>query len=91
MKDLDRTFPHLKHFGKGKDGYLQLERLLRTVSIYYKKLGYVQGMNFVVGSILLNFQEEEDAFWMTISMLVNFKYDALLCNGMNEKFKLLCF
>jgi len=97
---LDRTFPHLQYFLKGNEGYFKLEKLLRAISIYYKKLGYVQGMNFIVGTILLNFQNDEvmysnnlkDAFWMIISMLVNFKYDKLLCfENNNYKFKLLCF
>lgn len=75
QKDLDRTFPSLKHFSKGNLGQDQLERLLTAISIYYKKLGYVQGMNFIVGTVQLSFQNEEDAFWMMISMLVNFKLD----------------
>ena len=89
-KDLDRTFPQLRHFAKGNLGQDQLERLLTAISIYYKKLGYVQGMNFIVGTVLLSFQSEEDAFWMVISMLVNFKLDQLLTFE-NNKFKLVCF
>ena len=47
-------------------------------------------MNFIVGTILLNFPNEEDAFWMMISMLVNFKLDTLLTFE-NNKYKILCF
>jgi hypothetical protein len=54
-KDLDRTFPQLRHFCKGGLGQEQLERLLVAISIYYKKLGYVQGMNFIVGTVVLSF------------------------------------
>ena len=54
-KDLDRTFPQMKYFFKDAPGFNQLERVLTSISIYYKKLGYVQGMNFIVATILLNF------------------------------------
>lgn len=41
QKDLDRTFPQMRHFTKGNVGQDQLERVLTAISIYYKKLGYV--------------------------------------------------
>jgi hypothetical protein len=47
-------------------------------------------MNFIVGTVLLGFQNEEDAFWMVISMLVNFKLDQLLTFE-NNKFRQICF
>ncbi len=43
----------------------------------------------MVASSLLQFQNEEDAFWMVISMLVNFKYDKLLL--LNDLFKQTCY
>ena len=74
--------------------------MLTGVALYYKKLGYVQGMNFLAATLILSFsgcsselaldKREEEAFWMMISMLVNFKYDKLLTFE-NEKFKVLCF
>jgi hypothetical protein len=58
-------------------------------------------MNFLAATLILSFsgcasdsnmseRREEEAFWMMISMLVNFKYDQLL-QFENEKFKILCF
>ena len=64
------------------------------ISIYYKKLGYVQGMNFIVGMVMLNFPDrEEDCFWMLVSLLVNFKLDQLLSfePSSHNKFELICF
>ena len=74
--------------------------MLTGVALYYKKLGYVYGMNFLAATLILSFSgcsnekdlesREEEAFWMMISILVNFKYDKLLTFE-NEKFKILCF
>jgi Rab-GTPase-TBC domain len=75
--------------------------MLTGVALYYKKLGYVQGMNFLAATLILSFsgcsrnedenaQREEEAFWMMISIMVNFKYDNLLTFE-NCKFKVLCF
>jgi TBC1 domain family member 10 len=86
QKDLDRTLPTLQYFrDRGGKGQAQLERVLTGVALYYKKLGYVQGMNFLAATLILSFSgsscpdqekvREEEAFWMLISMLVNFKYD----------------
>ncbi len=56
QKDIDRTLPSLKYFkDKGGPGQTQLERLLTGVALYYKKLGYVQGMNFLAASLILSF------------------------------------
>ena len=56
QKDLDRTLPSLSFFReKAGPGQAQLERLLTAVALYYKKLGYVQGMNFLAATLILSF------------------------------------
>ena len=50
QKDLERTYPHLPYFQRPQEGLLVLERILVAVSIYYQKMGYCQGLNFVVGA-----------------------------------------
>lgn len=56
QKDIDRTLPTLKYFkGKNSPGQQQLERMLTGVALYYKKLGYVQGMNFLAATLILTF------------------------------------
>jgi len=43
-------------FFRTKEGQQALERMLSAVAFYHKKLGYVQGMNFLAGALLLNFE-----------------------------------
>jgi len=40
-----------------------LTRILRAYAIYSPQVGYCQGINFVVGELLLANFSEEDAFW----------------------------
>jgi hypothetical protein len=42
-------------FFRTKEGQHALERMLSAVAFYHKKLGYVQGMNFLAAALLLNF------------------------------------
>ena len=50
---MDRTFPKHFHFGKGQRGRDDLEIVLKVVALKYKGiLGYVQGMNFLVATLL---------------------------------------
>ena len=43
-----------------------LIRVLNAVANYFPDLGYVQGMNFIVASLMLNLASEEDTFYMTL-------------------------
>ncbi|KAM7455430.1 hypothetical protein BLSTO_03815 [Blastocystis sp. subtype 1] len=53
-RDISRTFPHHFLFRHKEVGCLDLlESVLRKISDNYFGLGYCQGMNFVVGSILI--------------------------------------
>ena len=42
------------------------------------KTGYIQGMNFVAGTILLNLQRGEETFWMMMSIMNKFQFDSIL-------------
>ena len=72
MKDLDRTFPTHPFFNKDKFGNIgqkALMNILQSFSVYNKKVGYCQSMNFVVGFILLmNGGNEKEAFWLFASL-----------------------
>ena len=46
----------------------KLSRVLNAIALYDNKLGYVQGMNFVVGAFLIHC-EECIAFWIVIELL----------------------
>ena len=55
--DLHRTFPYCPLFEKHNYGQGQLERVLLAYA-KYDLSGYVQGMNFVAGSLLFHCSEE---------------------------------
>lgn len=66
-KDLHRSFPGHPYFDTdlyGDIGQKSLLNVLQAYSIFNKKVGYCQSMNFVVGFILLiNGGNEREAFW----------------------------
>ena len=71
MKDLTRTFPKCTQF-QDVQGQIQLKRVLLAFSRYDPNLGYVQGMNFIVGSLLYH-ANEEIAFWMFVTLIEEFE------------------
>lgn len=59
-RDISRTFPHHFLFRHKENGCLDLlESVLRKVSDNYFRLGYCQGMNYVVGAILVAILDPE--------------------------------
>ncbi|KAL4455494.1 hypothetical protein ABPG74_012646 [Tetrahymena malaccensis] len=75
-KDINRTFPSQPYFAtkcqqfnmRDNDtiiGFKPLKRVLVSISNMYPHLGYCQGMNFILGFILMiNGSKEDEAFWM---------------------------
>jgi hypothetical protein len=73
IKDLHRTFPRsLLFLNRLGQGQRLLFRILSCFSIRNKKVGYVQGMSFIVG-IFLSYMTEEKAFWMIDTIMKNYK------------------
>ena len=80
MKDLTRTFPRCDQFKAqafndshiNGDGLQSLKRVLLAYSKYDKNIGYVQGMNFIVGCLLYHCSEEI-AFWIFVTLIENFE------------------
>jgi len=68
--DLPRTFPEHVQFRGGAETpvMLSLRRVLMAYASRNKVVGYCQGMNFIVGVMLL-FVDEEKAFWLLCSLL----------------------
>ena len=62
--DICRTFPEMEYFSNGKEGYIKMLNVLRAISEDNKKVGYTQGMNFLVALMLITHGKEEDAFWL---------------------------
>lgn len=69
VRDLNRTYPgHVFFQQRQGPGQRSLFNVLKAYSVYDKKVGYVQGMGFVAGLLLL-YMCEEDAFWTLVALL----------------------
>lgn len=58
-----------------------LVRILNAIANHMPELGYVQGMNFIVSSLLLILCNEEDTFYMMIQLLQKFKLKDMYMNN----------
>jgi len=67
-RDLARTFPKHVYFGAKAAGLVKMRRVLTAFAKYDSKVDYVQGMNFVVASLLLHCSEVI-AFWLFVSLI----------------------
>lgn len=54
-----------------------LYRILSRYSLYNHKVGYVQGMNYIVATLYLYFKNEEDTFWVLDSIMSTFGLEDL--------------
>ena len=84
LRDVTRTFPTVQMYAK-KDGIGQqrLRRVLNAYSIHQPQVGYVQGMNFIAGYMLMH-ACEEDVFWILDALMKKPKYNLseIFANGM---------
>ena len=92
IKDLDRTFPLCQLFKeKYGMGQRKLFRVLSNYSKFNQKLGYVQGMGYLVGIFLL-YMNEESSFYMLYSFIKNYGFEGLYSLGfpdLKKKFYVL--
>lgn len=59
-RDLSRTFPEQDYFKEGKGiGQENLFNVIKAYSLFDEEVGYCQGMQFIVGPLLLNMPDEE--------------------------------
>lgn len=65
-KDIDRTMNNHPYFGDGKEGQDHLRCVLKILALKYTDIGYVQGMNFLVVSILYHCSPEITLFLITV-------------------------
>ena len=68
-KDLPRTFGGFGERGlrvPEEEAMAALRRVLVAYACHRKEVGYCQGMNFLVGILLLHCSEE-DAFWLLVT------------------------
>lgn len=57
--DIGRTYPDVPYYSSGNPGNRALQRVLTAFIKYDITLGYVQGMNFIVGALLWHTFEYE--------------------------------
>ena len=75
-KDLLRTFPQVPQFAFNTDDfteiqspmYYRLRRVLSTFTYFDHTIGYMQGMNFIVATLMYHCNEEE-AFWLFTQLI----------------------
>lgn len=71
-RDLSRTFPRHPFFASDtadmSKGTLKLKNVLTAFANYERQVDYVQGMNFIVGQLLLHCSETV-AFWLFVSLI----------------------
>lgn len=69
--DVSRTFLESAYFSKGL-GSQVLQRVLYAIARYNPHLGYVQGMNYIVATLLYHCTES-DAFWLFLKLVYNYE------------------
>lgn len=73
-RDLARTFPtHVLFRDADGIGQTQLRNILRAYANIDPEVGYVQGMGFIVGTLMTQ-MEEEESFWALHSLMHNERY-----------------
>lgn len=85
-RDLNRTFPHSMFYSDPGPGQEQLERILVTFLKYDPKIGYVQGMNFIVGALLYHCAEEI-AFWLFVALVEDHEMRDIFLPGLPGLYK----
>eukprot|EP00271_Cylindrocystis_brebissonii_P002338 TRINITY_DN12888_c0_g1_i1.p1 TRINITY_DN12888_c0_g1~~TRINITY_DN12888_c0_g1_i1.p1 ORF type:complete len:737 (+),score=109.50 TRINITY_DN12888_c0_g1_i1:307-2517(+) len=77
IRDINRTFPsHVFFQQRHGPGQRSLYNVLKAYSVYDKEVGYVQGMGFLAGLLLL-YMGEEDAFWLLVALLKGAVHDPM--------------
>ncbi|KAB8068957.1 rab-GTPase-TBC domain-containing protein [Aspergillus leporis] len=76
-KDIGRSFPNVEMFRDPHgEGQQMLARVLKCFSLYDTKIGYCQGLGFVVGPLLMHMSDAE-AFCVLVRLMDH--YDMRTC------------
>ncbi|KAI5481236.1 Rab GTPase activator [Pseudohyphozyma bogoriensis] len=70
-RDLSRTFPKHEYFVEGGAGQQNLFNVVKAYSLYDEEVGYTQGLQFIVGPLLLNMPDEE-AFCVLVRLMKSY-------------------
>ena len=85
LKDIPRTIPNDISFSKGKNNYNKLYRILTCFSNYNKKIGYAQGINFIIANAIYLFNSEEEVFAFFDGFINLLKMDNFFGLGNDKK------
>ena len=100
-KDITRTFTNypatLKYLQcQGKDfnwkserGQNMLFNVLLAYSNYDSQIGYVQGMNYIAGMLLMHIQDEEKVFWCMLYIMNRKNWRCIYKHEMTKLMELL--
>ncbi|KAL8734335.1 MAG: hypothetical protein Q9166_001533 [cf. Caloplaca sp. 2 TL-2023] len=71
-KDIGRSFPNVEMFkDPAGEGQKMLAKVLKAFSIYDQKIGYCQGLGFVVGPLLMHMADKE-AFCVLVRLMEHY-------------------
>ena len=82
--DISRTFPQNKNINR-----THLELVLKNLTLYFNGVGYTQGMNFVVGFLLLCGFSTKETYFMFVHL--SFNKNFLFIRNFSEGFKNVLF
>lgn len=82
IADINRTFPLHKFFMLNETKN-KMKRILNAFSFYKPKIGYVQGINYIVSLLLFHFNEME-TFYMLISIFNKLKISDIYTNNLKK-------
>jgi len=68
-EDLHRTYTDLGYFRHGKKLYQPLKNILAAFSVFRPDMGYVQGMSYIAGSLLMHTGDEFAGFQCFANMM----------------------
>jgi len=69
-RDIHRTLPEFKLWREDlQSGNNKLFNVLKAFSNFDPEVGYVQGMNYIVGLMLFYIRDEEQVFWCLVSLM----------------------
>ncbi|KAF7457503.1 TBC domain-containing protein [Cryptosporidium felis] len=78
--DVCRTYPSVSYFKH--EGKSHLSKILLVYSLMDLDVGYVQGMNFLVGCILWHSSSEQEAFRLLASLMFNYGMREMFVSGL---------
>lgn len=67
---MKRTFPHDKYFQSSETKKILFD-VLKAYTLYDNTWGYVQGMNFIAGSLIYH-ASPDIAFWLFVSLIFDY-------------------